>query len=77
MEQATSEEIAIALRLLERNRRHQRLSYERHKEDRKVKRREYYYKKKAELEEQKKAEDEVKFKEAVDKAVQKQLGEVV
>lgn len=70
-------DIEIALRLLERNRAQQRKSYERHKEERQAKRREYYHKKKAEAEELKKAQDEVKFKEAVEQALKEKLGEVV
>ena len=70
-------DIEIALRLLEATRERQRRCYEKHREERKAKRRDYYYRKKEEAEAQKKAEDEVKFKEAVERAVQEKLGEVV
>jgi hypothetical protein len=77
MSTADSRDIEIALKLLEATRERQRRCYEKHKEERKAKRREYYYKKKDEAEALKKQEDEVKFKEAVQQAIQEKLGEVV
>ena len=77
MENPTARDIEVALNLLQSSRERQRRCYEKHKEERKAKRREYYQKKKAEAESEKKAQDEVAFNEAVDRAVKEKLGEVV
>lgn len=58
METASPRDIEIALKQLQASRERQRRCYERNKEERKAKRREYYWKKKAE---QVAEQDEVKL----------------